>query len=210
MVNVRFFTRLGCARSPSMRAITLTYHDVVEAGRFGDSGFSGGDADRYKLDRDVFEAHLDAIQAAAPSAPITIPQLLAAGAASPHPVLLSFDDGGASASTIAALLERRGWRGHFFVPTDFIGQPAFLSAGEVRELDRRGHVIGSHSASHPLRISHLAPEQIAEEWLRSAGVLGDILGHPVETASVPGGFYSPTVARLAARAGIRVSSTPSR
>lgn len=38
-----------------MRAITVTYHDVVESGRFRDGGFEG-DADCYKLDGDVNSA----------------------------------------------------------------------------------------------------------------------------------------------------------
>src|SRR5579859_1604148 len=36
-----------------MRAISVTYHDVVQSGRFRDGGFEGGDAGRYKLDGDV-------------------------------------------------------------------------------------------------------------------------------------------------------------
>jgi hypothetical protein len=189
-----------------MRAITLTYHDVVEAGRFGDSGFDGAEADRYKLDRDVFEQHLDAIQDAAPSPPTTIARLLESSeSAGTYSVLLSFDDGGASASSIVAgMLERRGWRGHFFISTDYIGRSAFLSAAAIRDLDARGHLIGAHSASHPERISQLAPDHIAQEWMRSTGVLGEILGRPIEIGSVPGGFYSREVARQACRAGIRV------
>ena len=123
----------------------------------------------------------------------------------PKSVLLTFDDGGASAYTIIAdLLEERGWRGHFFITTDFIGRPAFLTAPQIRALHGRGHIIGSHSCSHPPRISHLPPARILEEWKGSTEKLSGILGAGVNTASVPAGFYSPRVAAAAAAAGINV------
>jgi peptidoglycan/xylan/chitin deacetylase (PgdA/CDA1 family) len=180
--------------------IALIYHDVVEPGCFRDSGFEGGDADRYKLDRDFFERHLDAIQTASAQ----VPAIISSNRPGEHDLLLTFDDGGSSASVIASSLERRGWRGHFFIPTDYIGRPGFLSPDAIRALDRRGHVIGSHSASHPACISRLPKERILEEWSRSATALAQILGHPIQAASVPAGFYSDEVARAAAQAGIRV------
>ena len=70
------------------------------------------------------------------------------------PFALTFDDGGISFYTlIADRLEALGWRAHCFVPTDIIGRPGFLTRAQIQELDRRGHHIGSHSASHPARIS---------------------------------------------------------
>jgi len=65
-------------------------------------------------------------------------------------------------------------------------------------------VIGSHSCSHPERISHCSVARMQDEWSRSCDVLASIVGEPITTASVPGGFYSTEVARSAARAGIRL------
>ena len=42
------------------------------------------------------------------------------------------------------------------------------------------------------------------EWTRSVDTLSGIVGRPVDIASVPGGFYSPAVARAAAEAGVRI------
>src|SRR2546421_11759443 len=105
------------------------------------------------------------------------------------------------------MLERHGLRGHFFVVTDFIGTAPFLNADQIRELRGRGHVVGSHSCSHPERISACGREQLVEEWRRSCAVLSDILGEAVTTASVPGGFYSKAVAEAAAEAGVRLLYT---
>jgi len=118
-------------------------------------------------------------------------------------LLLTFDDGGVSAhSVIADLLEAQGWRGHFFVTAQCIGQEGFLTAEQIRDLHRRGHVIGSHSYSHPDPMAKLSRQALVEEWANSAYILADILGAPIRSASVPGGYYSRIVAAAAAEAGI--------
>jgi len=188
-----------------VRTIALLYHDVVPAGQFYLSGFEGADADIYKLSCDEFRNHLNAIGRAAGQKP--------GSALDPAPsgdrqLLLTFDDGGASAVLyIAEMLEEFGWKGHFFVTTDRIGTPGFLNQTEILALHRRSHVIGSHSCSHPPRMSRCTPAQLNEEWAVSTRKLAQILGAPVTTASVPGGYYSRQVAAAAARTGIRVLFT---
>ena len=181
------------------RAISIMYHDVVD-GVASSSGFVGGGAEIYKLDREEFEHHLDSIRR---------PADVVEQADGPRvPLFLTFDDGGVSAHThIAPMLEQRGWRGHFFVTTDRIGTPGFLAAAQIRELTERGHVVGSHSCSHPPRISACTPVQLRHEWVDSVAVLQSIIGRQVHVASVPGGFYSGAVGQAAAAAGIRVLFT---
>ena len=163
----------------------LLFHDVYACDP-RESGFVSPAADRYKLTVRQFERQM-AWLAQTPGPPFE----------------LTFDDGGSSFySQIADRLESRGWRAHCFVPTDYIGRPGFLTRQEIRELDERGHRIGSHSASHPMRFHANSRDVIADEWSRSLAVLQDLLGHAVHTASVPGGFYSRTVAELAAAAGV--------
>jgi peptidoglycan/xylan/chitin deacetylase (PgdA/CDA1 family) len=173
-------------RAGSMeRTISLLYHDVVPPGAFAASGFRGPDADLYKLDEPQFVAHLNAI----------------ATRTSPGPRLFTFDDGGASAARTGELLAARGWRGYFFVSTAYVGAPGFASAGQLRQLAGQGHVIGSHSCSHPPKMSALSPAQLTAEWVDSRKTLEDILGRPVTCGSIPGGFYSKAVAETAAAAG---------
>ena len=165
------------------------------------SGFPGATAAAYKLEPSVFERHLDAIAARG----------LTPGWLTPSGILpavaLTFDDGGASAMDIAAMLERRGWRGHFLVTTGRIGSAGFLTADEVRELVERGHVIGSHSHTHPVPFGRLADDVIADEWQRSRDVLAALLGAPPELAGVPGGALSKVVITAARDAGYRVLMT---
>jgi len=178
------------------------YHDVVEPGGDQTSGISGADADLYKLDRADFRRHLDAIAALGRDRVRTCRDPW-----SDASVFLTFDDGGASAPWIAQQLERYGWRGHFFITTDWIGKPAFVTAADVRSIAAAGHVIGSHSVSHPLRLSALPVDEIARQWRASVDALADILGAPVMVASVPGGFYSKAVGEAAAATGIRTLFT---
>ena len=103
---------------------------------------------------------------------------------------MTFDDGGRSAPEIAGALQALGWRGHFFVTTGMIGRPGFVGADEIRELRDRGHLVGSHSHSHPTLMGKLEPDEIEDEWRRSMEVLGGILGEAPSHASVPGGFLA--------------------
>ncbi len=124
------------------------------------------------------------------------------------PVLLTIDDGTIGAYThVAAELEKMDWPGHFFVTTDWIGQMGFVSRREIRELHERGHVIGSHSCTHPHRMSHLPYSTILREWSRSCAMLSDILGEQVKIGSVPDGYYTAVVAQAAAAAGIEILFT---
>lgn len=187
-----------------MRVCALLYHDVVPDGQYELSGFQSPDADIYKLSLEEFARQLDAISGSV-NVPLVRADALHDGTASSPATLITFDDGGASATMyVANMLEERGWPGHFFITTDWIGTKGFMTADELRALRKRGHVIGSHSASHPARMAACSSRQLEAEWNASVARLEDVLGERVDVASVPGGYYSREVAASAAAAGIRV------
>jgi peptidoglycan/xylan/chitin deacetylase (PgdA/CDA1 family) len=219
-----------------MHLVSLLFHDVYRSDPT-ESGFCSPGADRYKLTAPRFAAQLDGVAAARDDRPILATSYVVSGFPPPpkasarlaeapcgreggrrtvdggaengeFPFLITVDDGGVSyRSVIADELEERGWRGHAFVSTDCIGRPGFLTAAQLRDLDARGHVIGSHSASHPTRFSACTRDEMVEEWRRSRQALEDLLGHAVPIASLPGGYFSSTVAQAAAEAGLRVLFT---
>ena len=183
-----------------MRLVSLLFHDVYESDP-GESGFRSPAADRYKLSVPDFEAQLDGL-AELRTADLRIPD---PGSRVP---VITVDDGGVSYyTTIADRLEALDLRAHCFVSTDFIGERGFLTAEQIRELDARGHVIGTHSASHPARFSALTLHEMRREWSQSRERLEDILDHAVTVGSVPGGYFSHRVARAAADAGLRTLYT---
>jgi peptidoglycan/xylan/chitin deacetylase (PgdA/CDA1 family) len=190
-----------------MTARGLLYHDVVPRDDFAQSGFRSPDANAYKLFVEEFAEHLELIGRRTMGRGVNVFDALA-GRAGERDFLLTFDDGGKSALTsIAGALEQRGWVGHFFVATDYIGTEGFLDASEIRELANRGHIIGSHSCSHPLVMSRCSREQLLKEWKDSVVLLTDVTGSPVTTASIPGGSYSKAVAEAADASGVRVLFT---
>src|SRR5262245_49786097 len=152
------------------RVISLMYHDVVERATHQTSGFRSADAALYKLDPDLFGRHLAAINKVVSDNPILVTDLMTDKATSARPWMMTFDDGGVSSyATIADRLEMIGWRAHFFITTDYIGAPAFMSREQIRDLHRRGHIIGSHSCSHPLRFAARPRAELQREWKESVG-----------------------------------------
>lgn len=169
--------------------ISLMFHDIVTKGLI--SGFQNESAFQYKVDKDAFEEIAKNL--------------------SPTRTQFTFDDGGLSFLTIAApILEKYGHRGVFFVATDYISTPGFLSVEQVKELDKRGHIVGSHSCSHPHNMAVLQEDAISKEWKESKTKLEEILGHTMEYASIPNGYSSKTVVTKAREAGIKYlyTSTP--
>src|SRR5262245_6415754 len=189
--------------------ISLLFHDVYRRTP-SESGFQGPGADRYKLSLEEFDAVLSALQTTSSSA---IGSTAPSGVPPAAGVLITVDDGGSSYYDIVAdRLEALGWRGCCFISTRMIGRRGFLDASRIRELDRRGHVIGSHSVSHPPRFSACSWPQMVDEWTSSRKALEDLLGHPVEVASLPGGALSPAASGSADAARLRTlfTSEPER
>lgn len=190
-----------------MKLSALMYHDVVGPDGVR-GGFEGAGAAVYAVSLEEFERQMDGIAQA-----LSAPPLRADAPLPPEGGwAITFDDGGSSAAIAGAALTRRGWAAHFFVVTAMVGQPGFLDWEGVRRLVAEGHLIGSHSDTHPERIASLAPEALREEWSRSVATLSEAIGAPVTTASVPGGYYSEAVGRAAAEAGIETlfTSQPQR
>jgi peptidoglycan/xylan/chitin deacetylase (PgdA/CDA1 family) len=196
-----------------MKLTTLIYHDVLAATGIDDSGFRGAAAASYKLEESSFRKHLDVVARALDGRHVATLRSKADLLAADGAVCLTFDDGGSSSlGRISDALEERGWRGQFFVISAYIGLEGFMVPTAIRRLHERGHAIGTHSATHPRRMSKLAPAEICAEWRDSAARIADIIGAAVTVGSVPGGYYAPVVALAAAEAGLDVlfTSEPTR
>ena len=182
-----------------MKVATLMYHDVVDIGADDTSGFEGPSAASYKLHWPEYLAHIECLAGSG----LRFPRVDDTDTLAPGHCLLTFDDGGASSLAAARMLDAHGMVGHFLVTTARIGTPGFATEPELRALAAAGHVVGSHSHTHPADISRLPIAAILAEWRDSIDRLAGVLGAPVEVASIPGGFYTREVATSAIACGIR-------
>lgn len=110
--------------------------------------------------------------------------------------LLTFDDGYLDTWEYALPeMEARGLRAMFFVTTELVGvrdadggpTANFLDWEQCRELQARGHLLGSHSVLHrPL--TDIPPAQAAEDVRASLDDVSARLGTPCPFYSYPFGF----------------------
>jgi peptidoglycan/xylan/chitin deacetylase (PgdA/CDA1 family) len=195
----------------AVKVASFGYHEVTDDPT--SSGFQRPGALPYKLTCRAFARHLAEI-ATGPSHPELIGEIDLTRPG--RHLLLTFDDGGKSALRAGEELARRAWKGHFFITTSRVGERTFLHPAEIRRLRECGHIIGSHSHTHPSLFRELPFDRMLEEWRISGDWLAQLLGEPCIVASVPGGDISPRVLRSAAEAGVRYlftsepTLTPSR
>ena len=115
-------------------------------------------------------------------------------------VLLTFDDGYASHfELVAPLLLRHRFTGTFFIPTDLIGRPGYLTWEHLRKLVFLGMEIGSHGVSHR-SLASLSRAELERELVESKQRLETELGIPVRAITAPGGFWNRAVAEAVKQA----------
>jgi peptidoglycan/xylan/chitin deacetylase (PgdA/CDA1 family) len=121
-----------------------------------------------------------------------------------RPVVLTLDDGYESNYRLAwPVLRRHGLKATIFVapePNEYtrnivVGFDGFLSAGQMREMDRGGVRIESHTLTHCV-LSELDEASARAELSESRRRLGEIVGRPIHHLAVPRSGHSRRVARL--------------
>ena len=123
------------------------------------------------------------------------------------PILLTFDDGYADAYTAAfPVLQRYGFQATFYVVTDFVGRPGYLTVEQIREMAAAGMSFGSHSVSH-LSLTTLSAERLERELSQSRTQLESLLERQVLDLCYPLGRFNQPVRQAVERAGYRSATT---
>ena len=176
----------------------LLYHGI-DSGEVWDRKLDATDRE-YVLGRRRFEQHIEYL--ARHRVPVSsLDACLRGGDDRAVPVVLTFDDGDLSGYTTAApILESHGFRADFFIVSEWIDRPGFMTREQLRDLVRRGHGVHSHSRTHPV-LPSLTDAQIEDEVGGSRADLEGITGVPVAYFSIPGGAYDERVVAAARRAG---------
>jgi peptidoglycan/xylan/chitin deacetylase (PgdA/CDA1 family) len=172
---------------------TLLFHEILKDG-IDNSGFQRSSAKSYKHDINLFKQYLELIQSSNRS--VVLPRQNYS-----NEIILTFDDGGISNVLASDLLDKQGYKGLFFISTKFIDQPFFLRRQDIKLLRKNGHMIGSHSHSHPNIFRELSRSKMLQEWRDSKIILEDLLGEQITSCSIPGGDSSPMVYETAHECG---------
>jgi len=117
----------------------------------------------------------------------TFERLLRSARASKNRIRITFDDGNDTDVRVALpALKRAGMTATFFVLTDCIGKPGFLSEDDIRTLDAEGMEIGSHGSAH-LCWTRACNADIDVDVRQSIARLEEITGSAIKSVAVPYG-----------------------
>ena len=120
---------------------------------------------------------------------------------SERPVVLTFDDGLASAyNVIFPILRQKGVSANFFLNTATIGRSGFLTWNQIKEMHHAGMSFQSHGHEH-VYLSWLPDDQLARQLNKSKRTIEDNLGCAVHFLSCPYGDLNPRVVQAALKAG---------
>ncbi len=118
------------------------------------------------------------------------------------PVLIGFDDGRDTHMTYAApLLEEYGIKATFFVFTNAIDRPGYLTWDALLALEAAGHEIGSHTRYHPFLTKITDPEELEAEVGGSKRTLDARLAQPTVSIAYPFGLWNEGTVEAAKAAG---------
>ena len=123
------------------------------------------------------------------------------------PVILTFDDGYADFYTAALpILRSHDFQADLYVVSGFVGRPGYVTAAQVRESDRSGIEIGSHTVNHA-DLARTSADGVRAEDVDSKRYLETLLGHPIYSFCYPSGKFTGAVAYQVSAAGYHDATT---
>lgn len=122
-------------------------------------------------------------------------------------IMLTFDDGlEGNYRTAMSVLNEEKMTGYFMVSSDLIGGKGYMSEAQIKELIKRGHVLGCHTATHH-RMDKTDSERTLEYEIRgSKEKLEKMFGIPVEIFCWCGGeehTYTQEAEKVIEQSGYR-------
>ncbi len=128
----------------------------------------------------------------------------------PNKVGITFDDGNASDIELGLpTLQEYGLSAGFFVVSERIGASGYLSAEDIRALDKTGMEVGAHGVSHVMWTG-LPDDLMTHHVTSSLTVLSRVLGKRIDSVSVPFGSYDRRVLTVLRRARVNRVYTSDR
>ena len=122
-------------------------------------------------------------------------------------IALTFDDGYADGYTDALpVLKRYGLIATFYIVTNFVGQPGYMTWEQVAELRDAGMEIGAHTIDH-LDLRTLDPTEMLRQIAQPKSDLESKLRISVTSFCYPAGFYDPAIEEMVRASGYLNATT---
>ena len=138
----------------------------------------------YSVTRESFLRQLDYLQASHYQA-VTLEQALSGSYE--KPVVITFDDGDVSNYNFAfAELKKRNMLAEFYITSDWIDTPGYMSGEQLLEMHRAGMSIQAHGQTHAY-MSDLTRAELEQELKISKEKVEKITRARVHTVALPGG-----------------------
>ena len=110
-------------------------------------------------------------------------------------ILITFDDGLENNYLNAAPeLEKHGLTGWFFISSGLIGTPGYMTWTQVKDLQKRGHIIGCHTWSHHRMSGKDSDALLDHEIIESGRKIMEQTGTPVQVFCWCGGEENTYIA----------------
>ena len=116
-------------------------------------------------------------------------------------LITSWDDGSILDLKVAEVLEKYKLPGIFYIVCDWVGKQGYLSWDQIKDLDKRGFEIGSHTLSHPTDLKMTYEDQLFAEVHISKDILENVLGHSIKSFCYPRGRADERIKEMVVEAG---------
>ena len=125
-----------------------------------------------------------------------------------RPVIITFDDGYVDNYTNALpVLKKYAMRATIFIVPGFTNNnPNYLTWDQLKEMEKNGFSVQSHTLNHRA-LEELPDDEIRAELLNSKLLLEKNLGHSVDFLAYPTGTYNLHIAGIAKDVGYKAAYT---
>jgi peptidoglycan/xylan/chitin deacetylase (PgdA/CDA1 family) len=124
------------------------------------------------------------------------------------PVVITLDDGYNDLySTAYPILKAHGFKAVAYIVSSFVGQPRYVTAAQVVEMDRHGIQIASHTIDHANIGGNASFYTALHQLTDSKHWLENLLGHPVVDFAYPSGKFSAASIAALKQAGYSTAVT---
>ncbi len=125
-------------------------------------------------------------------------------------VVITFDDGYEDNYKNAyPILKFNGFTATFFIISNMPGKEGFMTWNEIKEMEKGGMSIGSHTVNHPYLPAIDRIEQ-REELELSKKTIEAKLGHRIDYLAYPTGGYNSAIKKMTRKAGYVGACTTNR